>query len=73
MNPISLFFQEDAQTIQKTRLFITFTSLIQMEWIKASHVDKNVMYKKKKILNLISIILWFIFLPTKLKFGLFVV
>jgi len=36
-----LFFQEDAQTTQKTRLFITFTPLVQMEWIKVSNVDKN--------------------------------
>jgi len=42
-----LLFEEDAQIAQKTRLFITFTFLIQMEWIKASHVDKNKIYKKK--------------------------
>jgi len=42
-----LFFQEDAQIAQKIRLFITFTSLIQMEWIKASHVDKNIIFKNK--------------------------
>jgi len=49
----TLFFQEDAEIAQKTRLFITFTSLIQMEWINASHVDKNNIFKnlkKKKLL-----------------------
>jgi len=45
----TLFFQEDDEIAQKTRLFITFTSLIQMEWIKASHVDKNKIYKKKNL------------------------
>jgi len=44
-----LFFQEDSQTTQKTRLFITFTSLIHMEWIKASHLDKNTPCKEKKV------------------------
>jgi len=49
MNPISkLFFQEDAQIAQKTRLFITLTSLIQMEWIKSSYIDKNKIYHEIK-------------------------
>jgi len=47
MNPISCFFQEHAQIAQKTRLFTTFILLIQMLWIKASHVDLNIIYKKK--------------------------
>jgi len=43
-----LFFQEDVETACKTRLFITFTSLIQMEWIKASHIDKTITYMGEK-------------------------
>jgi len=42
-----LFFQEDAKIAPKTRLSITFSWQIQMEWIKALHVDKNIIYKKK--------------------------
>jgi len=38
-----------------------------MEWIKASHIEKNITYKEKKIYLISS------FLPTELEFGLFVV
>jgi len=50
-----LLCQEDAQIAQRIQLFITFTSRIQMQWIKASHVNKNIFYKKKENYeNLIS-------------------
>jgi len=68
-----LFFQKDVQTTQKTRLFITFTSVIQMEWIKASLVDKKYNLLGKILKNLSSSICGFIFLLAELKFGLFVV
>ena len=68
-----LFFQKDAPIARKIRLFITFTLLIQMEWIKASHVDKNMIYKEKKLKVLFEFFCGFIFLPAELKFGLFVV
>ena len=46
-----LFFQKDAPIARKIRLFITFRLLIQLEWIKASHVDKIMIYKEKKLKN----------------------
>ncbi len=39
---------------RKTRCSITFTSLIQMEGIKDSHVDKNMIYKKQILKKIIS-------------------
>jgi len=46
INPISYFFKK-MFWLSKTRLFIIFTSLIQMQWIKDSHVEKYITYKKK--------------------------
>jgi len=46
--PSKLFFQDDVYIVRKTRLFITFTSITQMEWIKALHVDNNMMYEGEK-------------------------
>jgi len=42
-----LFFQEDALIAQNTRLSITISFQIQMEWIKAFYIDKNIICKKK--------------------------
>jgi len=39
-----LFFQQIAQIAPKTRLSITFSLLVQIEWIKDSHVDKNIIF-----------------------------
>jgi len=36
-----LLFQQDAQTTWKIRLSITFSLLVQIEWIKSSHVEKK--------------------------------
>jgi len=43
-----LFFQEDAPIAWKTRLSKTFSYQIQMDWIKAFYVDKNIIYEEKK-------------------------
>jgi len=39
-----LFFWQVAQIAWKTRLSITFSLLVQIEWIKDSHVDKNIIF-----------------------------
>jgi len=39
-----LFFQEDAKIAQKTRLSLTFSLLVQIEWIKVSYVGKNIIF-----------------------------
>jgi len=43
-----LFFQEDALIAQEKRLSIAFSYQIQMEWIKAFHVGKNIIYEEKQ-------------------------
>jgi len=58
-----LCFEEDPLIAQKTRLFITFKLLIQMKLIKASNVDKNMIYKK--IGNFILNFCRFLFLPVE--------
>jgi len=35
--------------IWKTKNSITFTSIIQIEWIEALHSNKNIIYKKKHL------------------------
>jgi len=48
MNPISSFFQKDALITPKTRLSITFSyQILEMEWIKALYVHKNIMFEEK--------------------------
>jgi len=43
INPLSYFFKKiDAKIAKKTRLSITFTSVLQMEWFNDYHVIKNV-------------------------------
>jgi len=63
-----LFSQEFAKIVYKTRNSITFTSLIQMEWIKAFHYGKNIIYERNK--KLISNFSIFLFLPSIFKFVL---
>jgi hypothetical protein len=41
-----LFILKVAMIAQKTNFLIVFTSQINIEWIKASHVDMDVFYKK---------------------------
>jgi hypothetical protein len=41
------FFLQDAMIVQNTKFLIFLTSLINIEWIKASHVDMGLFYKKK--------------------------
>lgn len=43
----TFFFQEDDHIACKTRLFVSFTSLIQMERIIDFRVDTNLFYRKK--------------------------
>jgi hypothetical protein len=47
----SFFLERDAFSARKTSLFISFTSLIGMEWTKASlvHMDLSNMVKKSFI------------------------
>jgi len=47
INPISYFFKKMLGLPPK-KLFITFTSLIQMEWIRASNVDKKYIFIRIK-------------------------
>jgi len=46
-----LFFKKMLRLPKKLRLSITFSSLFQIEWIKASNVEKNTIFEEKKILN----------------------
>jgi hypothetical protein len=46
-----LFFLQDVMIARKTKFLILFTSQINIEWIKASHVDMDLFYKKKKSLG----------------------
>jgi len=43
------FFQENALNAWKTRLSVTFTQQIQMEWNKSFYVDKIIIFEKKLI------------------------
>jgi len=64
MNPITCFLMY-AMIVGKIKSSITFSLLIQMEWIKATHIDKNTIFEKKiKIFN------FKIILPNKLKLAL---
>jgi len=48
-NPTCYIFQENyVLIIYKTKCSISFTSQIQMEWMKTFHVDKNTIHEKKK-------------------------
>jgi len=47
MNHMIYFSKKMLKLNKKTRSFITFTLLIQMEWIKASHVQKIWSTRKK--------------------------
>jgi hypothetical protein len=43
-----LVFLKDAMIAQETKFLMLFTSQkINIEWIKASHVDMGLFYKKK--------------------------
>jgi hypothetical protein len=42
---------------QKTKFLILFIAQINIEWIKASHVDMDLFYKEKKINNFLEVFL----------------
>jgi len=42
-----IIFLRSGYVFQKIRCSITFTSHIQIEWIKSFYIDKNIIYKKK--------------------------
>jgi len=50
-----LFFQENVLFAWKTRLSITFTSLVHMEWIKVFCIDKMQSMKLKRKKNLYQV------------------
>jgi hypothetical protein len=39
-----LFFLKDTMITQKTKFLVSFTSQINIEWIKASHVNMDLFY-----------------------------
>jgi hypothetical protein len=47
-----LFFLKDTMIAQKTKFLLLLTSLINIEWIKASFVDMDPFHKKKRIKNI---------------------
>jgi len=57
MNTIR-FFSKICLDCFKTRLSITFSSLVQIEWIKSFHLEKKHFYEKKNW-NFYFDILWF--------------
>ena len=56
-----VFFHKHVLLARKTKSSITFTSLIQMEWIKASHLDKKTIYKEKIKIKIFSFFCEFFF------------
>jgi len=49
-NKSSIFFSQEVSMIaNKSRSSMTFSLLFQMKWIKAFHVDKNIIYEKKTL------------------------
>jgi len=70
MNPVSCFFKKMLRLPKKLRLSITFSLWVQIEWNKASHVDKNTACGKKNLIN--SDFLWFFCVAHKPQF-LFIV
>ena len=59
-----VFFKEDTPIARKTRSSIAFTLLIQVEWIKASHLEKYIIYVKKIIKHFISTFYRIFLLPS---------
>jgi len=51
-----LFYQIVSMIAYKTRSSITFTSLIQMEWIKVLNVEKYIIYKEKINLKFLRVL-----------------
>jgi len=71
MNSISYFFKKMLRLPKKLRLSITFSLLVQIEWIKASHVDKNIILEGKNFKKIILTFCdFFIVLPIELHFFL---
>jgi hypothetical protein len=46
---LMLFFLKDTMIAQKTKILILFTSQINIEGIKDSHIDMDLFQKKRKI------------------------
>jgi len=48
-----VIFSRKCLACLKTRLYLTFSLLVQIEWIKDSCIDKNIIFNEKNFKNLI--------------------